>query len=67
MNEGRNRKIFPIRSKNIYPVDVEQVVHSNPKILEAAVIGFLDDKWSEAVGATVILKEGQMTQGGLID
>ena len=55
-------------AENIYPVEVEQVLQTNPKILEAAVIGIPDEKWGESVRAIVVLKEGQhLTQEEVID
>ena len=44
---------------NIYPMDIEEVLHSHGKILEVAVIGIPDSKWGEAVTALVVLKEGE--------
>jgi long-chain acyl-CoA synthetase len=44
---------------NIYPMDIEEVLHSHPGILEAAVIGVPDSKWGESVLAVVVLKEGE--------
>jgi long-chain acyl-CoA synthetase len=45
--------------ENIYPAEIEAVLHRHEKILEAAVIGVPDDEWGEAVKALVVLKEGQ--------
>ena len=44
---------------NIYPSDIEAILHSHPNILESAVIGVPDAKWGEAVKAVIVLKEGQ--------
>jgi acyl-CoA synthetase (AMP-forming)/AMP-acid ligase II len=44
---------------NIYPSDIEAILHVHPKILESAVIGVPDDKWGEAVKAIIVFKEGQ--------
>ncbi len=44
---------------NIYPVEVEEVLCSHPKILEVACIGVPDEKWGEALKAVVVLKQGQ--------
>jgi long-chain acyl-CoA synthetase len=43
---------------NIYPNEVEQVLYSHPAVLEASVFGVPDEKWQEAVKATVVLKPG---------
>ena len=45
--------------ENIYPAEVENVLHLMPEILEAAVIGVPDEKWGETVKAVVVLKERQ--------
>jgi len=45
--------------ENIYPAEIEDVLYSNPKILEAAVIGVPDEKWGESVKALIVLNEGQ--------
>jgi len=39
--------------ENVYPAEVEQVVHQLPDVLECAVIGLPDDKWGERVHAVV--------------
>ena len=44
---------------NIYPMDIEEVLHSHPKVHESAVIGVPDDKWGEAVLAIVVPRQGQ--------
>jgi long-chain acyl-CoA synthetase len=45
--------------ENIYPAEIEEVLYSNPKILESAVIGIPDEKWGESVMAVVALKKGE--------
>lgn len=53
--------------ENVYPTEVEEVIKSNKKIREAAVVGIFDEKWGEAVKAIVVLKPGeQMTENELI-
>ena len=44
---------------NIYPRDIEEVLHSHKAVAEAAVIGVADDYWGEKVKAFVVLREGQ--------
>ena len=43
---------------NIYPAEVEAVLHAHPGVLDAAVIGVPDDQWGESVKAVVRLRPG---------
>jgi long-chain acyl-CoA synthetase len=55
----RDRKKYMIISggENIYPAEVENVLHAMPEVQEAAVIGVPDEKWGETVKAVVVLRE----------
>jgi len=54
----RKKDMILSGDENIYPAEVEEVLHSHPSILESAVIGVPDEKWGETVKAIVVLKEG---------
>jgi long-chain acyl-CoA synthetase len=43
---------------NVYPREVEEVLHEHPAVLEAAVIGVPDPELGQEVGAAVALKDG---------
>jgi long-chain acyl-CoA synthetase len=43
---------------NVYPREVEDVLHEHPAIAEAVVIGMPHDSLGEEVGAAVVLKRG---------
>jgi long-chain acyl-CoA synthetase len=45
---------------NIYPAEVEAVLHAHPAVADAAVIGVPDDEWGESVKAVVQLRQGAM-------
>src|SRR4030067_364395 len=45
--------------KNVYPIEIEEVLYTHPSILDACVIGIPDDKWGETVKAVIVLKEGK--------
>ena len=52
---------------NIYPAEVEAVLHAHPSVLDAAVIGVPDEQWGESVKAVVQLRAGAtVTEGELI-
>ncbi|OYU98502.1 MAG: long-chain fatty acid--CoA ligase [Burkholderiales bacterium PBB5] len=44
---------------NVYPIDVENALGQHPAVHECAVFGVPDDKWGEAVHASVQLRPGQ--------
>ena len=53
---------------NIYPVEVDGVLFSHPKILEACTIGVKDDYRGETVKAFVVVKKGEsVTEQEVID
>ena len=54
----RKKDMILSGDENIYPAEVEEVLHSHPSILEAAVIGVPDEKWGETVKAIVVMQEG---------
>lgn len=43
---------------NVYPREIEEVLHEHPAVLEAAVIGRPDDRLGEEVVAFIALKNG---------
>ena len=43
---------------NIYPAEVEAVLHAHPAVADAAVIGVPDEDWGESVKAVVQLRAG---------
>ena len=55
---GRKKDMVKSGGISIYPLEIESVIYSHPKILEAAVIGVPDPHWGEAVKAVVVLRAG---------
>jgi acyl-CoA synthetase (AMP-forming)/AMP-acid ligase II len=43
---------------NIYPAEIEAVLHGHPAVMDAAVIGVPDEQWGESVKAVVELRAG---------
>ena len=53
---------------NIYPRDIEEVLYTHPKIMEATVAGIRDPYRGETLKAYVVLKEGEtLTAEEVID
>jgi len=44
---------------NIYPAEVEAVLHAHPAVMDVAVIGVPDDEWGESVKAVVQVRPGR--------
>jgi len=55
----RKKDMIITGGENIYPREIEEVLYTHPKILEAAVIGLADPSWGERIHAVVALKEGE--------
>ncbi|HEX7826405.1 MAG TPA: AMP-binding protein [Mycobacterium sp.] len=56
---GRSKDMIIRGGENIYPKEIEDVLSSDPTVLEAAVIGVPDDKWGETVAAYVAPRPGR--------
>lgn len=53
---------------NVYPRDVDEVVFSHPKVLEACTIGVPDSKRGETVKVFVVLRDGEeMTKDEVVE
>jgi len=55
---GRSKDMFISGGENVYPAEVESVMHSHPAVGEAALIGVPDEKWGEVGRALVVVKAG---------
>jgi acyl-CoA synthetase (AMP-forming)/AMP-acid ligase II len=65
-----DRKIDMIISGgvNIYPAEIEAVLHAHPAVMDAAVIGVPDEQWGESVKAVVQLRpDAKATQQELTE
>jgi len=55
---GRSKEMIIRGGENIYPKEIEDVLASDPSVLEAAVIGVPDETWGEVVVAFVQSRPG---------
>jgi fatty-acyl-CoA synthase len=54
----RKKNMIISGGENIYPAEVERVLHEHPAIAEAAVIGRSDPRWQEVPVAYVVRRPG---------
>ncbi|MCP9485363.1 MAG: long-chain fatty acid--CoA ligase [Gaiellaceae bacterium MAG52_C11] len=52
---GRLKDMVISGGENVYPAEVESVLHEHPAVAEAAVVGVPDERWGEACAAFVVL------------
>ena len=55
---GRKKDLIITGGENIYPVEVEEVLHSHPKIKDVAVIGLPDERLGEIAAAVIEIIPG---------
>ena len=53
---GRIKDMVISGGENVYPAEIEDVLHGHPAVLEAAVVGVPDERWGEACVAFVVLR-----------
>ena len=62
----RKKDMVLVSGFNVYPNEVEEVLVSHPKVLEAAVIGVPDEKSGEVVKAFVVKRDASLTEKELL-
>ena len=53
---GRTKDVVISGGENIYPAEIENVLHEHPAVAEAAVVGTPDERWGEVCLAFVALR-----------
>jgi long-chain acyl-CoA synthetase len=54
----RKKDMILSGAANVYPREVEDVLHSHPAVMQAVVIGVPDPEWGERVHAVIVRREG---------
>ncbi len=62
--KGRLKDMFISGGENVYPAEVEDVLHRHAAIADAAVVGVPDDRWGE-VGVAFVVADG-LTEGDVL-
>ncbi len=63
----RKKDMIVSGGENIYPREIEEVLHRCPLVSEAAVIGIPDETWGETVAAFVVVMPGERPSADTID
>jgi len=65
---GRIKELIIRGGYNVYPLEIEDVLHAHPAVAEAAVVGIPDDRLGEEVMAVVTVRPGAaLTAAELIE
>lgn len=56
---GRKKDMIITSGYNVFPDEIDRILVSHPKVMEAATIGVPDEKRGESVKSFVVLKPGQ--------
>jgi fatty-acyl-CoA synthase len=62
---GRIKELVISGGENVYPAEIENVLHEHPAVAEAAVVGVPDERWGEVCLAVVVLR-AEATEAELI-
>jgi fatty-acyl-CoA synthase len=54
---GRLKDMYISGGENVYPAEVEAVLHEHPQVADAAVVGVPEERWGE-VGIAFVVAEG---------
>jgi long-chain acyl-CoA synthetase len=57
----RKKEVVIVSGFNVYPTEVEEILHNHPKVARVAVIGVPDEATGEAVKAFIVLRPGETT------
>jgi long-chain acyl-CoA synthetase len=63
----RKKDMIKVSGFNVFPNEIENVVASNPKVLEVAAIGVPDAKSGEVIKIFVVKKDQSLTEKELLD
>ncbi len=60
----REKDMYISGGENVYPAEIEKVLHTHPKIFDAGIVGVPDEKWGEVGKAYIVLKPGETMGNG---
>jgi fatty-acyl-CoA synthase len=60
---GRLKDMYISGGENVYPAEVEGVLHEHPAVADVAVVGVFDERWGESGVAFVVLEPAAEATG----
>jgi len=57
--DGRDDDMIVSGGENVFPAEVEDLLHGHPAIAEAAVFGVADERFGQRLRAVVVLRDGE--------
>jgi fatty-acyl-CoA synthase len=63
---GRTKDVVISGGENVYPAEIENVLHEHAAVAEAAVVGVPDERWGE-VGLAFVALRGEATEEELLE
>jgi fatty-acyl-CoA synthase len=63
--KGRLKDMYISGGENVYPAEVEAVLHEHPAVADAAVAGVPDERWGE-VGLAFVVVRGAASEGDVL-
>jgi fatty-acyl-CoA synthase len=64
--KGRLKDMYISGGENVYPAEVESVLHEHPAVADAAVVGVPDERWGE-IGIAFVVRARDVTQQSLVE
>jgi fatty-acyl-CoA synthase len=63
--KGRLKDMYISGGENVYPAEIEAILHEHPHVADAAVVGIADERWGE-VGVAFVVSDG-VTEDELLE
>jgi fatty-acyl-CoA synthase len=63
---GRLKDMYISGGENVYPAEVESVLHEHPAVADAAVVGVPDERWGE-VGVAFVVAAAETSEAELVE
>ena len=56
---GRKKDMVITGGLNVYPREIEDLLHAHPRVAEACVVGLPDEQWGERIVAGIVLRDAK--------